>query len=264
VRDLDAEAFCSALGTYQLNSHPNLIKHARAQTLVRAGEIRRRLQAGEGLDTLLLSMVEIAYPLQAATSVDRIFATLLPSLNYSNILFESIIQRSGLSSYSFGQEETFLKMANLLNSISPGTPYITLSLAGNTRRTLGDSSQKLPTWVPDWSDPQEVDICQLNRPSSTYSAWGKARLPSLDMLSDIDRIEGLVMYFKAVEVDTVDQIALYQPPRRPSDRLRVSALNSIFFSAWWDWVQEKRPDRYRGDEDKYSLRPPLCDNIIFN
>ncbi|KAK5657587.1 hypothetical protein OQA88_3162 [Cercophora sp. LCS_1] len=51
-------------------------------------------------------------------------------------------------------------------------------------------------------------------------------------------------------IDTADRLALYQPPRRPADRLNVSAANSLFFSEWYDWLQKRIPKRYGGDQDR--------------
>ena len=125
---------------------------------------------------------------------------------------------------------------------------MSLSLAGNTTRPGVKRGQleRLPTWAPDWSDAQELDLYQLNEPESTFSAWGGLGLSPGGML-DWPASE---LRFRGIIVDRVDRIACYLPPRRPADRLNVAAANS-FFSEWYDWVQSKLPARYKGDKEKY-------------
>ena len=188
-------------------------------------------------------MVKLAYPLQATRPRDRILcATLFPiasSETYSRLHDDSI-----------SRVAAYIMAAQLLNNTDPSTPFVSMSLAGNTARpgVQRGEAERLPTWVPDWSDPQELDICQLNEPASAFSAWsGHVAITGWNPLSDHSHLQ---LQFRAVMIDTVQQISSYQPPRRPADRFSVAAMNSLLFSEWWDWLQRKTPDRYKGNEER--------------
>ncbi|KAK0638927.1 hypothetical protein B0T16DRAFT_422128 [Cercophora newfieldiana] len=241
--EVDAQDFISALDTYELHGYPNLIKNPRAHTLIKAWHLRQAYRADRSHDNdgLLLAAVKLAFPLQAVDPRDRIHAALLHERGPSGIPWVVF----GLPDYASSKDLPYIKMAQALNLIDPITPFVSMSLAGNTARPgvqRGDF-EGLPSWVPDWSDAQEVDVQQLNEPGSCFDAWGgQLTDPGWDFNPPMD-----FLAFKAAIVDTLDQMSSYQPPRRPADRLNVSAMNSIFFSEWWSWIREKKPDRYKGD-----------------
>jgi hypothetical protein len=66
----------------------------------------------------------------------------------------------------------------------------------------------------------------------------------------MDAIDAVIRLSRVAMIDTVDQVSSYQPPRRPADLLNVGAVNSLFFSEWWDWVRQKTPDRYKGKDER--------------
>ncbi len=251
--EMDAHEFCSALEIYELHSHPNLIKHPRARTLATSERIRQRYHAGENHQSLLLAVVKMVYPLQVTSALDRIFAALVP------ITPSDTLGAFRLPDYSLPLVDAFTKMARLLNGVEPNTPFISMSLAGNTMRpgVHRGEAEGLPTWVPDWSDPQELDIFHMNEAASVFCAWRGHVAITPEWHGP--RTEHTHLFgFRAALIDRVDQISSYQPPRRPADRLNVAAMNSLFFSEWWDWVRQKTPDRYKGDEDRCVQKaPPL-------
>jgi hypothetical protein len=71
-------------------------------------------------------------------------------------------------------EHMCIEMAKALNAVNILTPFLSLSLAGNTAHPGVKHGQlkHLPTWVPDLSESQELDVYQLNELERTFSAWG--------------------------------------------------------------------------------------------
>lgn len=246
-RELDAQAFCCALEVYERHSHPNLIKHPRAHTLASAARIRQRHQAGEDYWNQILSIIRLAYPLKATNARDRAYSALAPIATSKHQPLQGSWR---LLNYSDHPVKAFVRMARILDDADPTTPFVSMSLAGNTARPGVERGELagLPTWVPDWSDPQEMHIHQLNEPDSTFSAWSGYAAVAVSP-------SPIVMYddflcFRAAAIDTVDQISSYQPPRRPADRLNVGAMNSLFFSEWWDWVHQRRMNRYKANDEE--------------
>lgn len=247
---LDAQEFCLALETYELYSHPNLIRSPRARTLIDAERLRQRCGAGKMDNGLFFSGLKLSFPLSCTQAMDRIYAV-LGLLTLSGLSPSTITDQTGQNGHVYYQT------ALVLNLIDPTSPFISMSLSGNTARPAVQRGHLsgLPSWVPDWTDPQEL-IYQLNEPANTFHASdGYLVLPRSSQLNPNYKAETIMTnngepIFLALMIDVLDQVSGYNPPRRPADRFNVAVMNSLFFSEWWEWVQQRVPDKYKNSEQR--------------
>ena len=211
--------------------------------------LRQRLRAGNTDNGLLFSVIKLAFPLSSNRGRDKIFAIMQALASSPEHPQDLAMVQVDISR---PENEVYLQIAHVLNLIDPATPFISLSFAGNTARpgVQRGNGGRLPFWVPDWANPQEP-IYQLNEATNTFHA--SSGYPALSPGPERyykPNMEFYTLDFPALIIDVLDQISTYNPPRRPADRLNVAAINSLFFSEWWDWLQQKVPDKYKNSEER--------------
>ena len=107
-------------------------------------------------------------------------------------------------------------------------------------------TEGLPSWAPDWTIPNAT--YRMNtRNSILCASKGRDFQFSLAALAKPE----LGMMFKGCVIDTMEDVSHYLPPRRFSDKYSASGNNSIFFSYWFDFAEEKGQRKYRRDKERY-------------